>query len=228
MGEKLIRKLVREALNDNFWTWFGNSKVVDENSNPLICYHGTSKGTFIEFKPKSGSKSKAKQQADIGSHFSIDKDYASGYAGEKKNSKTYEVYLKIENPLYINQMIYREDSEQEFIRFETFLQDFFGKKFESIYKSGDWHWNKNGTEKMSERQILMLNSFNIDKISPNKLYNTLLAHNYDGVFHEPYNMNSLTTFQKHPQAYIILSPNQVKSVDNKGTWSTTTNNIYSD
>lgn len=28
------RKLPR--LNDNFWKWFGNSKVVDKNGNPLI------------------------------------------------------------------------------------------------------------------------------------------------------------------------------------------------
>ena len=36
-------------LNDNFWNWFGDSIVLDEKSNPLICYHGTD-SEFNEFK----------------------------------------------------------------------------------------------------------------------------------------------------------------------------------
>jgi hypothetical protein len=36
-------------LNDNFWKWFGNSKVVDNNGNPQIFYHGTD-AYFNEFK----------------------------------------------------------------------------------------------------------------------------------------------------------------------------------
>ena len=102
-------------LNDNFWKWFRNSKVIDKTGDPIICYHGTPNGVFTEFKPKEGYKSKPKQQVDLGSHFSIDKDYASGYKGNKKTSKLYEVFLKIENPLYTNQLIYREDNENIFL-----------------------------------------------------------------------------------------------------------------
>lgn len=40
-----------EELNDNFWKWFGNSKTVDKNGNPLVFYHGT-RQTFDKFKAK--------------------------------------------------------------------------------------------------------------------------------------------------------------------------------
>lgn len=31
-------KEYREYLNDNFWNWFGDSKVVDDKGNPLVVY----------------------------------------------------------------------------------------------------------------------------------------------------------------------------------------------
>ncbi len=208
-------------LNENFFKWFGNSKVVDKNGNPMICYHGTPNGGFDEFKPKIGYKGKSKQQVDLGSHFSIDKDYASGYAGNKKTSKVYESFLRIENPLYTNQMFYREDNEQEFIKYLNFITKTF-----KIKLNGDYYYDKNG-DKHNEPQNIMLNSFLIDKIPSNKLYNSLIEFGFDGVFHEPYNMEGLHQFKKHPVAYIILNSNQVKSTENDGTWDINDNNIYS-
>ena len=35
----------------NFWKWFGDSKVVDEQGRPLIVYHGTNQD-FDEFHDK--------------------------------------------------------------------------------------------------------------------------------------------------------------------------------
>ncbi len=208
-------------LNDNFFEWFGNSKVVDKNGNPMICYHGTPSGGFEEFKPKIGYKGKSKQQVDLGSHFSIDKEYASGYSGSKKTSKVYECFLRIENPLYTNQMFYREDNETEFIKYLNFITKTF-----KIKLSGDYYYDKKGN-KHNEPQNIMLNSFQIDKIPSNKLYNSLIGFGFDGVFHEPYNMEGLHQFKKHPTAYIILNPNQVKSTENDGTWDISDNNIYS-
>lgn len=208
-------------LNDNFYKWFGNSKVVDKNGNPMICYHGTPKGGFEEFKPKIGYKGKSKQQADLGSHFSIDKEYASGYAGDKKTSKIYESFLRIEQPLYTNQMFWKQDNEEEFLKYLTFITKTFNLKL-----NGDYYYDKNGN-KQNEPQNIMLNSFLIDKIPSNKLYNSLIDFGFDGVFHEPYNMEGIYQFKKHPTAYIILNPNQVKSIENDGSWDINDNNIYS-
>jgi hypothetical protein len=223
----LIKKYLNEQqesknnLNDNFWKWFGNSKVVDKDGNPIICYHGTPKGGFMEFKPKIGYKGKVKQQVDLGSHFSVDKKYASEYAGNKKTSKVYDVFLRIESPLYTNQMFYREDDEETFVKYLKFITKTFNLKL-----NGDYYYNKNG-DKLTEPQNIMLNSFMIDKIPSNKLYNALIDFGFDGVFHEPYNMEGLNYFKKHPLAYIVLEPNQIKSIDNDGTWDIDDNNIYS-
>jgi hypothetical protein len=224
---KIIKECLNEEisfnnikLNDNFYNWFGESKVIDKNGNPMICYHGTTKGGFEEFKPKIGYKGKSKQQVDLGSHFSIDKEYASGYAGNKKTSKIYESFLRIENPLYTNQMFYREDNEIQFIKYFDFITKVF-----KIKLTGDYFYDKKG-DKQKEPQSIMINSFNIDKIPSNKLYNNLIDFGFDGIFHEPYNRVGLYQIKKHPIAYIILEPNQVKSIENNGNWSLNDNNIY--
>lgn len=219
LNEQLLLENIK--LNDNFWNWFNNSKVIDKDGNPMICYHGTPKGGFTEFKPKVGFKGKSKQQLDLGSHFSIEKKYAKGYAGNKKTSKIYESFLKIENPLYTNKMFYKEDDEELFLKYLNFITKTFKLKL-----NGDYFYDKNGN-KLNEPQNIMLNSFMIDKIPSNTLYNALINYGFDGVFHEPYNMENLNMFKKHPLAYIILKPNQVKSIENDGTWDINDNNIYS-
>jgi len=215
------QKDVESNLNGNFRKWFGDSKVVDNNGNPMICYHGTSKGGFTEFQPKIGYKGKPKQQVDLGSHFSVDKEYASGYAGDKKTSKVYESFLKIENPLYTNQLFYREDNEELFLKYLKFVVNTFKLKL-----GGDYYYDKVGNKQV-EPQNIMISSFLIDKIPSAKLFNSLVAFGFDGVFHEPYNMEGLHHFKKHPIAYIILNPSQVKSTENDGSWDVADNNIYS-
>lgn len=211
-------------LNNNFKKWFGNSKVIDDSGNPMIVFHGTSKGAFEIFKPKKGYKGKSKQQADLGSHFSIDKEYAQGYAGDKKNSKLYECYLRIENPLLTNVMIWREDDEQTFQTYLNFILDAYKKHYKL---RGENYYDKQFTDKLKEPQNLMLNSFILDNIPSAKLYDKMIEYGFDGMFHEPYNRESIYHFKNHPRAYIILKANQVKAVDNDGTWDLDDDNIYS-
>ena len=35
-------------LNDNFWRWFGDSRIIDNNGNPIVVYHAT-KSDFKAF-----------------------------------------------------------------------------------------------------------------------------------------------------------------------------------
>jgi hypothetical protein len=65
----------------NFVEWFGDSKVVDENGEPLMVYHGTDK-VFDEFR-------------DSG-YFSPDREYAENYVD---GGNVVEAYLSIKNPL---------------------------------------------------------------------------------------------------------------------------------
>ena len=73
----------------NLKEWFGNSKVVDSNDNPLRVYHGTNKA-FSEFG----------DQKDIGYWFAKNPGAASKYASREgtENVSIMPVYLRLENP----------------------------------------------------------------------------------------------------------------------------------
>jgi len=96
-------KLVRTP---EFKAWFGDwennpedaSKVVDDNGEPLVVYHGTPKGRFNVF---DNDKSQDKTF-----YFTKDKDYAIRYSHDNPNfgrltddSYVFEIFLNLRNPL---------------------------------------------------------------------------------------------------------------------------------
>lgn len=105
--------------SDNFKRWFGNSKVVDENGNPLVVYHGSNANFTIFDKSKIDI-----DNLGAGFYFSSE-DIANSYAnrhtqerGGKEN--TYAVYLKMEKPLDFRNVTHEqavEANKQEFLSF---------------------------------------------------------------------------------------------------------------
>jgi hypothetical protein len=78
-----------------FTEWFGDSKVLGDNGEPLVVYHGTN-ANFDEFKPS------AKGMLGPGIYASADKgDYGpySPYAG-KEEARVVPLYMTIKNPHY--------------------------------------------------------------------------------------------------------------------------------
>ena len=90
--------------NPNFKEWFGDSKVVDENGNPLVVYHGTDENFDeflygIELAKKQGELGQYSGYSNqFGVHFGTKK--ASNYFS-KNDGSILPVYLKIENPLRV-------------------------------------------------------------------------------------------------------------------------------
>jgi hypothetical protein len=93
--------------------WFGDSKVVDANGNPLQVYHGTN-ADFVDFrKDKLGTATKARSSKQ-GFFFTNNADIAHFFADDRTNpfgSRSFNdeptgtpnimpVYLRIERPLY--------------------------------------------------------------------------------------------------------------------------------
>lgn len=151
-------------LNNNFYKWFGNSKIIDKNKNPLIVYHGST----YEFNKFDGY-----------AYFTNDYMNADGYAG---GNYIYDCYLNIKNPLII---------------------DGQGKKWddiETIY----------GT---STREVVT----NID------------SNKYDGVIFNNIKDSWIDDedYQDASTVYVTFSPNQIKSIENDGTWNINDDNIYS-
>ena len=81
-----------EALR-NFWRWFGDSKVVDENGRPLVVYHGTG-NDFSTFMPSDGGEYGA------GIYLTPDAEGASSYARYRGRTapNVMPVYVSIKNP----------------------------------------------------------------------------------------------------------------------------------
>jgi site-specific DNA-adenine methylase len=78
----------------NFWRWFGDSKVVDEQGRPLVVYHGTNK-SFDVFDSNKIGKSHGRSEG-AGFYFTTSKETASSYAD---GGEPMSVYLSIENPI---------------------------------------------------------------------------------------------------------------------------------
>lgn len=87
-----------------FKDWFGDSKVVDENGEPLKVYHGTG-SEFEEFDLAHSGENYSEGQ---GAFFFTNKrsraeNYAALATGDFNNpGQVMEVYLKIENPYTVN------------------------------------------------------------------------------------------------------------------------------
>lgn len=77
-----------------FKKWFGDSKVVDENDEPLVVYHGT-ENNFKIFKNLGQSRQIG---ANVGFFFTDSENMAKEYANNKRVMPT---YLSLQNPLIV-------------------------------------------------------------------------------------------------------------------------------
>jgi len=121
-GERIAQS---EPALRNFYKWFGDSKVVDEQGRPLVVYHGTTADfdTFAE-----------------NSFFTNDYFNADGYAS---GEKVFEVYLKLSKPLVVdakgkkwNQLDTKYGTTTREIIGKVSNKDFDGVIFENI--NDDW------------------------------------------------------------------------------------------
>lgn len=87
--QHIINEIVK--INDNFWKWFGNSKMKDENNKPIVFYHGSNiNKKFSKFRDKKPI------------WFTKYEGYAKAFTSD--NGKVFSVFLKLENPLYVGEI----------------------------------------------------------------------------------------------------------------------------
>ena len=187
-----------------FKEWFGDSKVTDEQGEPLVVYHGTPKFGFSEFK----SKNKAGQDLGFGIHFSESPTFAEVYERGGKNSGTYEVYLSISNPLdLITDYGWVREGTTEHELALTLLKG-TGRE---LHKETDPDGNKVYSLRVA-----------IESVSPKKAERLIRSFGYDGVVYEAENriMTSPNTYVagESSRSYIAFEPTQIKSVYNQGTF----------
>jgi hypothetical protein len=190
-------KKYNEYLNDNFWKWFGDSKIVDENGKPKIMYHATKKD-FNEFK-LSYRKAIWVSESSKMTH-----SFIGGSKDFRENSSIMPLYVRCENPFdYRNKdMIIEFKKKLAEYRFNNkkendnrTIYDFIDsvETYNQDIEEGNW--------KMFE--------YEMDVITFNKL-------GYDGVI-----MNELNQI-----TMAVFDPNQLKSaIGNNGNFSLYNNSI---
>lgn len=132
--------------NDNFWKWFGNSKVVDEQGNPLVVYHGGPKFNIFD----------SKKTFDGVFYFSPNKKMAQDYANEvyrENGGEVKAVYLSIQNPT--STIPASKKQAQEFKKQgydgviykgrngEDIFAAFYSNQIKSVKNNGEWNPNSN-------------------------------------------------------------------------------------
>jgi len=88
----------------NFWAWFGDSKVVDDQGRPLVVYHSTlddkvqfdKAGKFMGYTGVSGIS--ATDNPEMASRY-LDRFGALRYDGKAFEKNVMPLYVKAENPL---------------------------------------------------------------------------------------------------------------------------------
>jgi hypothetical protein len=97
--ESIVRRILDEQqeigakLNDNFWRWFGNSKIVG-GGKPLVCYHGSDQKGIKSFDlGKIGYGSGNYGHYGYGIYFSTDIRESRTYG-----SIIYECYIRMSRP----------------------------------------------------------------------------------------------------------------------------------
>lgn len=223
----LTAKQYQQVRTPEFKKWFGDwendpenaSKLLDDNGEPLVVYHGT-KNKFDEFDPTKMSWEARLSQQGPGFYFTNNKKAASGYG------KPINTYVSIKNPLEIKESSQNITKEQAL----------------ELFNNGDYDWFYTNylpfiTKQTGTREQLLdkyisdnlgrgFDKFvlkNIKRAYTQEAGYTKLLNNMqdvlgvDGIIERP---------TKTDAVYVALSPNQIKSAtENVGTFSTEDNRI---
>lgn len=97
----------------NFYKWFGNSKVVDNQGRPLVVYHGSKTEQIFRFFDKDKSNSSLYHGSfwftdnyDVALSYAkeYERDYVTGFHTDKliRTNPIYEGYLRIQRPFMVD------------------------------------------------------------------------------------------------------------------------------
>lgn len=110
----LSSELYEKVRTPEFLKWFGDwlndpgsaSKVVDENGEPLVCYHGTPAYGFSEFlNTYDLPRATANETNNLGFWFTSDKKVAEKFMFNSDRGGIYEVFLNLRNPRVFDKKI---------------------------------------------------------------------------------------------------------------------------
>ncbi len=216
-----------KVFTEDFKTWFGDwlgedktnvSKVVDNNGEPLVMYHGTDE-QFVEFNIKFFGKTDEGDRGR-GFYFAPHVDTASRYG-----NNVMPVYLNIKTPFVgdpsADKYLGRGKTKNELTQDEKdYLQQRKLQQIQLMIQQRD-----------SNTHSIAYEKFGINDNDSNQTIEDKVTSWYDSYYTDDYFLSKYNNFDEadgYMSGYesVVYSPNQVKSVDNQGTFSTESNNIH--
>ena len=209
--KKFIKRTVKEYLNeqqsleniqinDKFWKWFGDSKVVNKSGNPMIYYHGTSTN-FTNFK-LSERNAIWFTPSEISAN--IFADWASN-PDKGKHPKILNVFIKSDNPF---------DFESD-NQISDLINKLANKRFK--YKGVNDNRTINNFIEILEQYRDEFKTGNWSIFEKYMNIETLKELGFDGVYMIEMGKKNIAVFNSH----------QIKSINNDGSWDLNNTNIYS-
>lgn len=230
-GKKLNESKEDIIYSKEFKEWFGNSVVKDSAGNPLILYHGTP-STTPEITVFDSSKASNNYGEDTLIYATDSKEMAEMFSRDTTEGslsftrkltgtkgKVYPLYMRLEHPMDFRNLTeedmdtliqahieYRKDRGET----ENLTEEELKKKYlEEIKKDSTF-----GVDFIKDRHLGLL-------VHPRYIH-IFKEHGYDGIICPMEEWNGI----KGALEYAVISSNQVKSIDNTGTFDIQSSNIY--
>lgn len=234
--QQLLRESVDITTNPNFWNWFTDSKVVDENGKPQVVYHGSRSpwiGSFDLGMEGTGVVMNNSNSKLGGVWFTTSRENAEFYADERDKPRASEEEDDIQAYGFKDKWYAAIPTESNYDEDEDEYSD-----NEIIFTVGPFK-TPDEAEKDGLRQAILYNKkldhntfvlevylritnpLIINGIVPRqKEFEAARSGGYDGII-----AMDVLDGQYHGDIMVVFSPYQIKSTDNNGDFSTETSDI---
>lgn len=206
-GERIAKS---EPALRNFWNWFGDSKVVDEDGRPLVVYHGSDVSGIEVFDNQANQTKQRQIGAEKGYFFTDSKKVAERFRTPEQR--------KAESKYYTENTVREPVTEEKY--------DAQGRYLGSVhYAKTTLPEYKNFGLYPVYLKAESVNEYDGEDIGVGVERETALESakqsGKDGVI-----IYNADTGAGIANEYIVFEPNQIKSTQNRGTFSSDAGNIY--
>jgi len=212
----LFQAAERTKSEKNFKKWFGKSKVVDDDGEPLVVYHGSPEGNLRVFDPEKITM----VVAGKGFYFAEKESDAQLFV--EGAGKVYPVYLNISNPFDYNKKFSKKE-----------LKVLLGENYKDVIQHKTKTYKGQELPDSFHKEGSLYGQELFDKIaeylgSNGGATKFLRKQGFDGIVlrvDDPsgdvakYKHYTPARINKLPRNFIAFNPNQIKSIYNKGEWS---------
>ena len=234
--EKEDKKEFVPVLNAAFQNWFADSKVVDENGQPLVCYHGSTVD-IDEFDLRFSGQTTGNNQEQV-FYFTSDKDTAITYS-QQATVRENQWRFYDEETGFEDWEDYKQYLEDEVFENPHINPCYLYIKNPYIIDANytDFDYKKNYTIISILKHSTDIDPEFFDEDIAQEMYQDFEEYDeendewiakdvdYDGVIIKNVRDNIDERNNDYIDEYIVWDPYQIKSIYNKGIWSNSSANV---